>query len=66
MVGRSRLVRGRGRGILGLSGVGDISNITAVSISNIVVDSLCATIRQSYAVGARGRITITTLIGLEV
>ena len=46
--------------------VSNISNISTVGISNIVVDSLCATIRQSYAVGAGGRIAITTLISLEV
>ena len=39
MVDRGGLV-GRSWGVLGLSGVGHISNISAVGISNVVVDSL--------------------------
>ena len=66
MVGRSRLVGGRGRSILGLSGVGDISNITAVSISNIVVDSLDSAVRKSNRVGSSGGISITVLSSIEL
>merc|ERR1719483_514765 len=65
MINWSSLIS-RSSSILGFTRVSNISNIATVGISNIVVDSLCATIRQSYAVRAGGRITITTLIGLEV
>merc|ERR1712098_740121 len=46
--------------------VSNISHVSTVPISHIIGDGLCATIRQSYAVRARGRIAITTLSSLEV
>ena len=52
--------------IVSLTRVSNISNISTVAISYIVVNSLSATIRKSYTIGARGRVTITGFIGLEV
>ena len=66
LVDRSSLVRSRSRSILGLSRVGNISNISTVSISNLVVDSLDSTIRKSNRVGSRGGISIPVLTMVEV
>merc|ERR550519_1765628 len=71
LVYRSRLVHrssvvSRSSIIVRFPRVSNISYISTVSISNIIVDSLCTPIRQSYTVGARGRIAITTFSGLEV
>ena len=65
-VGRGRSISrcglvGRGRVLLGLSRVGNISNISTVSISNLVVDSLDPAIRKSNRVGSRGGISIPVL-----
>merc|ERR1719445_1008349 len=65
LVTRSSLVN-RSSIIVRFPRVSNISNIFTVTISNIIVNSLCSAIRQSYTVGARGRIAITTLSGLEV
>ena len=59
-ISRCSLV-GRGRVVLGLSRVGNISNISTVSISNLVVDSLDPAIRKSNRVGSRGGISIPVL-----
>ena len=70
LVDRSSLVRSRSisrsRSILGLSRVGNISNISTVSISNLVVDSLDSAIRKSNRVGSRGGISIPVLTMVEV
>ena len=63
LVDRSSLVRSRS--ILGLSRVGNISNISTVSISNLVVDSLDSAIRKSNRVGSRGGISIPVLTMVE-
>ena len=65
LVDRSSLVRSRSRSILGLSGVGNISNISTVSISNLVVDSLDSAIRKSNRVGSRSGISIPVLTMVE-
>ena len=65
LVDRSSLVRSRSRSILGLSRVGNISNISTVGISNLVVDSLDSTIRKSNRVGSRGGISIPALTMVE-
>ena len=62
----SSLVRSRSRSILGLSRVGNISNISTVGISNLVVDSLDSAIRKSNRVGSRGGISIPVLSMVEV
>ena len=59
-ISRCSLV-GRGRVVLGLSRVGNISNISTVSISNLVVDSLDPAIRKSNRVGSRGGVSIPVL-----
>ena len=61
----SSLVRSRSRSILGLSRVGNISNISTVSISNLVVDSLDSAIRKSNRIGSRGGISIPVLTMAE-
>ena len=65
LVDRSSLVRSWSRSILGLSRVGNISNISTVGISNLVVDSLDSTIRKSNRVGSRGGISIPALTMVE-
>ena len=65
MIDRSSLVD-RSIIIVSFPRVSNISHVSTVPISDIIGDSLCATIRQSYAVRARGRIAITTLSSLEV
>ena len=51
---------------MGFSRVLDISNISTVAISNIVVHSLGSAIRKSNRVGSSGGISITILLGIEV
>ena len=65
LVDRSSLVRSRSRSILGLSRVGNISNISTVSVSNLVVHSLDSAIRKSNRVGSRGGIPIPALTMVE-
>ena len=66
LVSRDRgLVRSGGRGVLGLSGVGHVSNITAVGIIDLVVDCLGAAVGEGHRVGAAGSITVTGLAGVE-
>jgi len=62
---RSRLL-GLIRSIVGLTLVFDISDISRVSISDSVGDNLGTTIGKGYTVFARGSITITVLVLLEV
>ena len=62
---RSRLL-GLIRSIVGLTLVFDISNVSRVSISDSVGDNLGTTIGKGYTVFARGSITITVLVLLEV
>ena len=52
--------------ILGHSRVLNISNITTVGISNLVVDSLGPAVRKGNLVGSRCSITITVLPSIEV
>merc|ERR1719308_622562 len=59
---KSRLSVDRGRSVVGNSLIGDISNITTVGISNIVVDHLGPAVRKSYSIGSTGGVTISLLI----
>ena len=51
-----------GSGVVSLSLIGDISNITTVGISNVVVDHLGPAVRKSYSVGSTGGVAISLLI----
>merc|ERR1719312_2136253 len=42
--------------------IGDLSNISAVGISSVVVDNLGSAIRKSNSVGSRGGISISALL----
>ena len=46
--------------------IGDLSNISAVGISSVVVDNLGSAIRKSNSVGSRGGISISALLLVEV
>ena len=65
-VGRGSLVGGGSGGVLGLAGVGHISNITAVGVGNLVVDSLQSAVGKGDAVRAGGGVPVSVLSGLEV
>merc|ERR1719223_27793 len=56
----------RGSSIVGLSRVLNISNISAVGISNLVVDGLGPAVREGYLVGSGGGVSITVLPGAEL
>ena len=64
--GGSLVGRGRGSSILGLARVRHISDISTISISNLVVNSLESAIRKSNRVGSAGGITISVLTSVEV
>jgi len=64
--GGSLVGRGRGSSILGLARVRHISDISTISISNLVVNSLESAIRKSNRVGSAGGITISVLTSIEV
>jgi len=67
MIGRDRLVdRSMGNRVSRSSSVLDISNISAVGISNLVVDSLESAIRKSNRVRSSGGISITVLSSIEL
>ena len=59
---KSRLGMDRGRSIVGNSLIGDISNITTVGISDVVVDHLGPAVRKSHSVRSTGGVTIPLLI----
>ena len=52
---------GRSRSIGRNSFIGDLSNISTVSISSVVADNLGSAIRKSNSVGSRGCISISVL-----
>jgi len=64
--GGSLVGRGRGGSILSLARVRHISDISTISISNLVVNSLESAIRKSNRVGSAGGITISVLTSVEV
>jgi len=64
--GGSLVGRGRGGSILGLARVRHISDISTISISNLVVNSLESAIRKSNRVGSAGGITISVLTSIKV
>ena len=67
MIGRDRLVdRSMGNRVSRSSSVLDISNISTVGISNLVVDSLESAIRKSNRVRSSGGISITVLSSIEL
>jgi len=67
MIGRDRLVdRSMGNRVSRSSSVLDISNISTVGISNLVVDSLESAVRKSNRVGSSGGISITVLSSIEL
>ena len=67
MIGRDRLVdRSMGNRVSRSSSVLDISNISTVAISNLVVDSLESAIRKSNRVRSSGGISITVLSSIEL
>ena len=55
-----------GRVVSCLSRIAHISNISTVSISNIVVNSLDTSIRESHAVASLGWVSIARFIGIVV
>ena len=57
---------GLGFGVVSLSGVSDISDVSTVTISNVVGHSLKTSVGKSDAVASLGRVTITRLIGVVV
>ena len=59
---KSRLSVDGGRSVVGNSLIADISNITTVGISNVVVDHLGPAVRKSYSVGSTGGVAISLLI----
>ena len=74
VVNRGRVVRGRGRfvwsglvfGVLGFTRVGNISDISTISIINTVSDSLDSAVRESNIVASRGSISVTLFSGTKV
>merc|ERR1719308_258981 len=67
MIGRSRLVdRSMGNRGSRSSRVLDISNISTVGISNLVVNSLESAIRKGNRVRSSGSISITVLSSIEL
>ena len=52
--------------VLSLSRVSDVSDVSTVTISNIVGHSLKTSVGESDAVTSLGRVTITRLIGIVV
>ena len=70
MVGRGRSVGGgglvgRGRGVLGLAGVGDIGDVSAVGIGDVVGDGLDPAVGKVDGVGAGGGVSVPVLAGVE-
>ena len=67
-VGRSLSMRGVGgaRAVVGLAGVGNISNIARVSISHVVGHCLGAAVGQDNGVGSARGVTVALLILVEV
>ena len=66
LVGGGSFVGSGSGGVLCLAGVGHISNISAVGIVNLVVDSLSSAVGKSDTVGAGGGVAVSVLSGLEV
>merc|ERR1712105_149314 len=64
------LVRGGfvsgGLGVLSFTRVGNIGDVTTVTISNVVGHSLKTAVGESHGVASLGRISITRLIGIVV
>ena len=52
--------------VLSFTGVGNIGDVTTVTISNVVGHSLKTAVGESHGVASLGRISITRLIGIEV
>merc|ERR1719385_537350 len=50
------------RSVGGNSLIGDLSNISTVGISGVVVDNLGSAIRKSNSVGSRGGVSISALL----
>merc|ERR1719266_95022 len=65
LVSWGRLVSG-GLRVVSFTGVGNIGNVSTVTISNVVGHSLKTAVRKSYGVASLGRISITRLIGIVV
>ena len=74
VVNRGRVVRSRGRfvwsglvfGVLGFTRVGNISDISTISIINTVSDSLDSAVGESNIVASRGSISVTLFSGTKV
>ena len=68
--GRSWMVNGGWVGsrlvfrVLSFTRVGNVGNVTTVTISNVVGHSLKTAVGKSYGVASLGRISITRLIGI--
>ena len=60
MVDGCRSWVGRGRGVFGFTRVLDISDVSTISIINLVSDSLDSAIRKGNSVASRGSISITS------
>merc|ERR1719378_480872 len=54
------------RSVGGDSLIGDLSNISTVGISSVVVDNLGSAIRKSNSVGSRGGVSISILLLIKV
>ena len=52
--------------VVSLSRVSDVSDVSTVTVSNVVGDSLKTSVGKSDAVASLGRVTITRLIGIVV
>ena len=63
MVHWGGLVSG-GLRVLSFTGVGNIGDVTTVTISNVVGHSLKTAVGESHGVASLGRISITRLIGI--
>merc|ERR1719209_2769892 len=59
---KSMLSVDRGRSVVGNSLIADISNISTVGISNVVVDHLGPAVRKSHSVGSTGGVAVSLLI----
>ena len=55
---------GLGFGVVSLSGVSDISDVSTVTISNVVGHSLKTAVGESNGVASLGRVSIARLIGI--
>ena len=53
-----------GLGVVSFTRVGNVGNVTTVTISNVVGHSLKTAVGKSYGVASLGRISITRLIGI--